>query len=817
MKSTLLNQFAILGLVALGGLTYVAQKTNHPSHHASASAAKPVEVRESLTASPALSQPQLIICPPNVTLNLGAGECDMVYNYTAPLNATLQSGLPSGSAFPIGVTTNTFKNAQNETCSFTVAVQAFPNPIQSLVCNDMVNISLDASCSAFIAADQMLEGGPYGCYDNYIVELDKVAPFGNMAGPWVPAVVDSTDIGKSYAARVVDPATGNSCWGMVTIEDKLAPVFESCPSDTVNCGSSLIALARINNALPVVVFSSTTQSSSVKSSEVNSLATHDDILRAQEDGNGLTFIVDVPSRLRININAIEIPFRIKFGNPDPIPNGDVEIHYKKIGDPTYIKLPGCYEAQANHKVVNKFDLVPIKSKNCDPKSKKVAPPISINLFGGQYSFFITGVEGSTNYALNHISGEKTTCNKDGVKIISDQIQTSYRYNNFPTQGVTNPVAFIGKIKYTSTLKRDQVNQVITTDCSPIVLDFHDELIPLPCSSGFEGVVQRRWTAVDESGNSSTCIQSIYIKRPSLDDVILPPNYDDITFPAISCNEGEYPTPDYLQGLSVVNPGGDTTFFQGRPQLDDGSLLSCGVSDSYNDEVIPVCDGTYKIIREWKLVDWCTGEISFYNQLIKVYDHTAPSIECPADFTVSTDAFTCCAIVDLPDVITSDACSRVNNASAKIIGFDPITQQAIGTFNVGGYLEDFPSNNYWLPDTMVTFGTTPCLPIGTHIVTYTVVDDCGNSSTCSFNLTVVDNTPPLAACDEFTQVSLGLDGMVFINATTFDDGSYDNCAPVSFKARRMDNNDCQPSDKFFDQVKFCCDDIDRKSTRLNSSH
>ncbi|MCB0535051.1 MAG: T9SS type A sorting domain-containing protein, partial [Saprospiraceae bacterium] len=42
--------------------------------------------------------------------------------------------------------------------------------------------------------------------------------------------------------------------------------------------------------------------------------------------------------------------------------------------------------------------------------------------------------------------------------------------------------------------------------------------------------------------------------------------------------------------------------------------------------------------------------------------------------------------------------------------------------------------------------------------------------------------------------------------TFDDGSYDNCSAVSFKARRMDSNPCQSNNEFHDQVKFCCSDI-----------
>ena len=84
-------------------------------------------------------------------------------------------------------------------------------------------------------------------------------------------------------------------------------------------------------------------------------------------------------------------------------------------------------------------------------------------------------------------------------------------------------------------------------------------------------------------------------------------------------------------------------------------------------MINVCDGTYKIAREWKVIDWCVGGTTVYNQIIKVLDEEGPTFDCPANITVSTDPFTCCASADLPDVIVSDNCSRINNISAMIVG------------------------------------------------------------------------------------------------------------------------------------------------------
>ncbi|MDO8970888.1 MAG: HYR domain-containing protein, partial [Saprospiraceae bacterium] len=112
---------------------------------------------------------------------------------------------------------------------------------------------------------------------------------------------------------------------------------------------------------------------------------------------------------------------------------------------------------------------------------------------------------------------------------------------------------------------------------------------------------------------------------------------------------------------------------------------------------------------------------------------------------------------------------------------------------------FPGNNWWDLDTLANFGWTPCLRVGTHTVMYIAEDDCGNTSSCEFELTVRDLVPPVAVCDETTTVAIGTDdpfdcytsadgcefaGVTWVKASTFDDGSYDNCNDVKFTVRRM---------------------------------
>ena len=134
------------------------------------------------------------------------------------------AGQESGTVYERGITQHTFivtdGNGNTSECSFTVEVIEYQNPISSMVCNDGINISLDQNCEALLTADMLLEGGPYGCYDDYIIEI--------------PGVVGSviTDPGE-YVVTITDPDTGNSCWSVINVEDKRPPVIDC---EAAQCG-----------------------------------------------------------------------------------------------------------------------------------------------------------------------------------------------------------------------------------------------------------------------------------------------------------------------------------------------------------------------------------------------------------------------------------------------------------------------------------------------------------------------------------------------------------------------------------------------------
>ncbi|MEQ1744256.1 MAG: hypothetical protein ABMA02_02440 [Saprospiraceae bacterium] len=375
---------------------------------------------------------------------------------------------------------------------------------------------------------------------------------------------------------------------------------------------------------------------------------------------------------------------------------------------------------------------------------------------------------------------KMTCNNYNLVCVVENYDPNYILN---TLGVQNAVP------------------TVVENCPPATLEHVDDFTDLDCTQSFSARLRRTWTATDASGNKSSCIQTINFERRGIANVLFPA---DVT---ISCNANGVNTTPAATGAPYF-----TAFNQNWPILP--TVGACEIQSAHVDQVLPVCDGTYKILRTWTVYDWClptkptppNQNPLYFIQVIKVDDLTGPAFTCPANITVGTDATACCASTDLPDMIVEDACSRINSATARIVVRDPVTNMVIVTHDFDGSIQDFSGNNHWDPDTLVAYGLTECLPLGAHTVTYSVKDDCDNIRTCTFRVTVDDRTPPVAACDDFTNVSLGVSGEAFVNAATFDDGSYDNCGTVSFKARRMASNSCQSSSQFYDQVKFCCEDI-----------
>lgn len=649
----------------------------------------------------------------NLTLNAGyasnglfaAGFTPRVFNGSvtfqtvttvAPVVQT--AGLPSGSEFPLGTTQNCFSLTDGagltSSCCFNVTVNEYPNATQNLACSDNVQISLDQACTAEVTAQDILVGGPYGCFDTrYTVMI--ITPLG---GTISPAIVNQSYIGNGpHVVKVVDNLTGQSCWGSVVVEDKLAPVLV-CRDLSVDCTTDLNDPA-IAQPAPFVFDPQTPVQFPA------SFVPHGGGLAFNLQGNGL------PQGDYWNItNNTATPIQISgFG--------------VRLPDPAF----GAVPAPVNFEIFNRpttfagFETNAAAWTNVGPAVATVIPP-----------YFANGTGPLTQVVLASpvdLAPGATTA----FHLYSPTASIVFNYTFGVQPPVVNgPLTLLGGPSSfgqfgplfnpgANTIPNIQVNYAIqldpivpTDNCTnPVNLTHIDNFTDGACG-GPSGTMTRTWKATDAYGNMATCVQVITIERPDLDDVETPgdvqwtceqynafpniinptplhpyitdtdpgtdiinvnldPNCDDLDL-----NLGTPQTQDNpaINATNLANggigcPGSNP--FNGTNGLDDADVLAltgsgipsvnglplqalCEISYEHTDLTVNVCPGTFKIVRRWTLIDWCANpvDVRSFDQLIKVVDNVAPNLDL---FAVAGDVTNSYGTHSIPALGDGGGCNQ----------------------------------------------------------------------------------------------------------------------------------------------------------------
>ncbi len=104
----------------------------------------------------------------------------------------------------------------------------------SMACAASTNVSLPATCEGTILYNMVLQN-PGNCSPNGPSAF--VVTVMDLAGNPIPnsPIVTADYIGQTLSVKVKHWASGNSCWGNINIEDKLAPALTCPPNVNVAC------------------------------------------------------------------------------------------------------------------------------------------------------------------------------------------------------------------------------------------------------------------------------------------------------------------------------------------------------------------------------------------------------------------------------------------------------------------------------------------------------------------------------------------------------------------------------------------------------
>lgn len=309
------------------------------------------------------------------------------------------------------------------------------------------------------------------------------------------------------------------------------------------------------------------------------------------------------------------------------------------------------------------------------------------------------------------------------------------------------------------------------------LKIKDTSILDKCGNGW---LSRTWTVADQCGNKVTVDQKIVVKHRSDFEVVFP---KDIT---LTCENGASLTNDII----------------GKPIISDDECELVGIT--FTDELFDIVpDACYKIIRTWKLIDWCKYEpnnhqagrdvivddrlvadtlnrpcvyrnvkdngdgIVQYVQIIKVVDHTPPMATSRDTIICINDVSCTSPFVQIPCQATDNCTDQAHLAFRWELDENPSAADlAAKKYNPASIDKKSASSIQYFTGTR---------PIGTALVHVIAADKCGNEDTTTFVLTVKDCKKPTPYCfNGIATVIMPSTGKLTLWASDLNAGSYDNC-------------------------------------------
>ncbi len=520
---------------------------------------------------------------------------------------TDNTGYKNGDLFPLGTTCLTYKATDyagnTSTCEVCVNIEEYPSPKSDLSCNNQIQVSLDGDCEAIIGADDLLEGGPYKCYNNYLVEIFK----NNKLIAGSPKVTGG-NIGDVLTGKVTDPATGNSCWSQITVEDKLPPVL-NCVDNVVNCEDA------------------TTPGNLVS---VN-----------QSFSSGQVPIADnAVSNVNITVAGAPIPANVQ--NLDL--NVFIDIDHTWIGDIDAVLV------SPSGTTITLFDRpgVPASGLGCANDNILVT-------FDDQAVNTAAQFENSCGAGANAIEGTYQPVNL--LANMTNAMDLNGNWTLIVRDYVGGDAGAVIKVSLQFSYQNTLYNPDPTTldNCDNFVDVSHSDVVAAqPCSSPYTSIITRNWVAEDNYGNKSQCSQNIYVLKKQLSDLKYPANYDDLDQPSLPCTSA-YPTPLETGSVPSTCSNINCTF---EDEVFDVCQNSYKIIRTWT--CLDWCNG---------VIDQHQQIIKVIDKVAPVVTCPKPADVTIDYYNAGSQYQGCEAHVSLPWAPISDNCSTFNNINVQVVTTD----------------------------------------------------------------------------------------------------------------------------------------------------
>jgi len=645
-----------------------------------------------------------VTCPSNITVNNNVGTCGAVVNGLLPVfndncpgafitysltGETIGSGLndASGTVFNVGTTTVQYivndSLGLQDSCSFTVTV--IDNEAPMINCPPNGTVANDIGvCTAIVNGI-----APTSFSENCTVDSISYVLTGVTVGGGLNDASGSTfNLGVTTVTYTITDTSGNStsCNFTITVTDVINPTI-TCPGNVVVNNDVGICGAIVNGLAP-------TPSDNCGIDSVSYILSGATVLGyGLNDVSGITFNLGITT---VTYTVTDLSGNTGTCNFTVTVNDNESPTVNCLGNMTINSAPNMCSA-----VVNGISPIGFND-NCAVTS------VSYTLSGATVGSGLNDASGTTFnlgattvvYTASDGAGNTGTCSFPVIVFDNEApsltCPANVTVNNIP--GTCSAIVTgLSLIAAGDNCSIDSISYVLTGATLGSGLNN-------PNGESFNlGITTLTYTVTDQSGNTNSCNFTVTVIDNDAPTIICPSNVS-ISNDVGNCSavvNGLSPTPFDNCGIDSVN------------YVLTGSTIGSGLNDAsgitFNAGVTTV---TYMVTDLY-------GNNASCNFTVTVIDNEAPTITCPLNINLNNDAGICGAVVNsIPPNTISENC-LIDSVNYVLTGVTTGTglNDASGTlFNVG-----------------IT------------TVSYVVTDTAGNTASCNFTVTVIDNEVPSFTC------------------------------------------------------------------------